>query len=131
MAKNNQDISTEELIDAIVFGIQEKKGVDLDILNFKSIPNSVSDYFIICHATVKIQVEAIAESVEVEVKKKTGLHPWHKEGKENAEWILLDYVDVVVHVFLDSARSFYHIEKLWGDAEIKRIENLQNNDDVS
>lgn len=123
MAKSYKKNSTKDLINAIVFGIHEKKGLEVDVLNFKSIPNSVSDYFIICHGATKIQVEAISESVEMEVKKKTGFNTWHKEGKENAEWILLDYVDVVVHVFLDTARSFYHLESLWGDAEIKRIDS--------
>lgn len=122
MAKDNLDNSTGDLIKAIIYGMQEKKGIDIDLLSFKSIPNSVSDFFIICHGSTKVQVEAIAESVEAEVKKVTGNNVWHKEGKENAEWILLDYVDVVVHVFLDSARSYYHLEKLWGDAEIKRID---------
>jgi len=124
MATDNKENTTQNLIDSIIFGIQEKKGVDIDVMNFKSIPNSVSDYFIICHGATKNQVEAIAESVEIEVKKKTGFNPWHKEGKENAEWILLDYVDVVAHIFLDSARIFYHLENLWGDAEIKRIDGL-------
>lgn len=125
MAKSKQDNSTKDLINAIVYGIQEKKGMDVDVLSFKTIPNSVSDYFVICHGSSKVQVEAIAESVEAEVKKITGYNPWHKEGRENAEWILLDYIDVVVHVFLDTARSFYHLETLWGDAEIERIDSSQ------
>ncbi len=124
MAKKNQESSKADLLNAIVFGIQEKKGLDIDLLSFKSIPDSIFDNFIICHAATNVAVDAIAESVEFEVKKKTGLSPWHKEGKENAEWILIDYVDVVVHIFLDSARTFYHLEKLWGDAEIKRIDSL-------
>lgn len=122
MVKNNQELEAKQLIDPIIFGIKEKKGIDIDILSFESIPNSVCDYFVICHGSNKTQVEAIADSVEYEVKKLTGYMPWHKEGKENAEWILIDYVDIVVHVFLDSARDFFQLEKLWGDANINRIE---------
>ena len=78
---------------------------------------AVTDYFVICHATSKTQVEAIADKVEDEVLEKTGVKPYHIEGKDNTEWILIDFVDVVVHIFLQSARSFYQLEELWADAE--------------
>jgi ribosome-associated protein len=122
MVDNNQENLTQELISAAIFGIQEKKGIDIDLMSFKSIPNSVSDYFIICQGSSNTQVEAIADSVSESVRKKTGNKPWHIEGKENAEWILIDYINVVVHVFVETARSFYNLEKLWGDADIRRIE---------
>jgi ribosome-associated protein len=86
-------------------------------LNLAKVPNSITDYFIICHGNSRSQVEAIADSVEAEVKKATGANPWHKEGYENAEWILIDYFDVVVHIFLEESRGFYKLEKLWADAE--------------
>ena len=83
----------------------------------------MSNYFIICHGNTKIQVEAIAEAIEENVRQKIADKPWHKEGLENAEWILLDYVDVVVHIFQESTRSFYNLEKLWADAVIKEYES--------
>lgn len=92
-------------------------------MNLKNIQNAVTDYFIICHGTSSTQVEAIADSIEFEVKKITGIKPWHKEGFQNAEWILLDYADVVVHIFQEKIRAFYQIESLWADAEIINIES--------
>jgi ribosome-associated protein len=109
----------KKLTEIIVKGIQDKKGLDIISLNLMKIPNSISDYFVLCHGNNKIQVEAIAESVENEVRKTLGEKPWHKEGFENAEWILLDYVIVVVHIFQKKTRSFYDLENLWADAEIR------------
>ena len=87
--------------------------------SFIFIFSSVSDYFVICHAESTTQVKAIANSVEDEIYKATQQEPWRKEGLEHGEWILLDYVDVVVHVFRTDKREFYGMEDLWGDAEIK------------
>jgi len=111
------------LTQSIIHGIQKKKGNGIISLNLTNLSNSVSNYFVICHGNTKIQVEAIAEAVEENVRKKIGDKPWHKEGFENAEWILLDYVDVVVHIFQESTRTFYNLEKLWADAEIKEYES--------
>jgi len=122
MPKKKQNES-EYLADLVVKGIQEKKGKDIISMNLMNIPNAVSNYFVLCHGTSKTQVESIAEWVERIVKKSTGNKPWHKEGFENAEWILLDYVDVVVHVFQEETRMFYNLEKLWADAKIKEYEN--------
>ncbi len=122
MPRKKQNDS-EYLADLVVKGIQEKKGIDIISMNLMEIPNSVSNYFVLCHGTSKIQVESIAESVEEVVRKTTGGKPWHKEGFENAEWILLDYVDVVVHIFQEETRMFYNLEKLWADAKIKVYEN--------
>ena len=122
MAKGKQT-NSEKLTQSIIQGIQEKKGKEIISLNLTKLPNSVSNYFVICHGNTKIQVEAIAEAVEEIVRKKIADKPWHKEGFENAEWILLDYVDVVVHIFQESTRSFYNLEKLWADAEIKKYES--------
>jgi len=101
--------------------MQEKKAEHIVSINLKNITNSVADYFIICQCESKTQANAIADSVEEQVYKKTGESPSHKEGRENAEWILLDYFNVVVHIFLREQREFYGLEKLWGDAEIKQI----------
>ena len=122
MAKGKQT-NSEKLVQSIIQGIQEKKGKGVIGLNLTKLNNSVSNYFVICHGNTKVQVEAIAESVEENVRKKLSDKPWHKEGFENAEWILLDYVDVVVHIFQESTRTFYNLEKLWADAEIKEYES--------
>jgi ribosome-associated protein len=122
MPRKKQDAS-DILTKAIVAGIQEKKGKDILSLNLKKIPNAVSDIFVLCSGNSSTQVEAIADSVEDVVRKTLGDKPWHKEGFENAEWILLDYVNVVVHIFQDHSRMFYNLEKLWDDAVIKKYES--------
>jgi ribosome-associated protein len=109
--------------DAAILGIQEKKGKQIVKLNLESIEQSVSNSFIICHGTSKPHVDAIAESVQECVKKETGYNPVHKEGFKNAEWILIDYFDVVVHIFQEPTRRFYKLEDLWADAEIQYIGN--------
>ena len=119
--KNKSDTS-DFLTEIIIKGIQEKKGKKIVSLNLKNIQYAVTDYFIVCHGTSTTQVQAIAESIEDEVRNSIGLKPWHKEGVQNAEWILLDYIDVVVHVFQENTRNFYQIENLWADAEISQIE---------
>lgn len=119
MPRKKQDAS-DVLTKAIVKGIQEKKGRDIISLDLKKIPNAISDVFVICSGSSTTQVEAIADSVEDVVRKSLGDKPWHKEGFENAEWILLDYVNVVVHIFQDQARMFYNLEKLWDDATVKK-----------
>ena len=112
---------SELLAGSVIEGMQEKKGqeiVSIDISNFKS---AIADFFVICHADSRPQVEAIADSVEEAVYKKSGELPAHKEGKENAEWILLDYVNVVVHIFRKEKREFFGIERLWADARIRTV----------
>ncbi len=113
--------ATENLTSAVIEGIRKKKGEDIILMGLQNIPNSVAEYFIICHGTNSPQVQAIAESVLREADKKAGEDPWHKEGLQNAEWILLDYVNVVVHIFREDTRKFYQLEKLWADAEIREI----------
>jgi ribosome-associated protein len=102
-----------------IHGMQEKKGNDLVRLDLRSVNSSVADYFVICHADSATQVKAIANSVEEEIYKAIQQDPWRKEGLEYGEWILLDYVDVVIHIFRTDKREFYGVEDLWGDAEIK------------
>jgi ribosome-associated protein len=109
----------ELLADAAIHGILEKKGKNVICMNLKDVPNAVCDYFIICEAQSTQQVSAIADSVDFEVKKATGENPFHTEGWENSLWILLDYVNVVVHVFESETRHFYRLESLWADAEVK------------
>lgn len=102
-----------------IHGMQEKKGNDLVRLDLRNINSSVADYFVVCHADSTTQVKAIAGSVEDEIYKALQIEPWRKEGLEHGEWILLDYVDVVVHIFRTDKREYYGVEDLWGDAEIK------------
>jgi len=105
------------LAKAVVEGILEKKGDNIITLDLRPIENAVCDYFIICEGNSNIQVEAIAESVEDTVKKMLGQRPYRSEGWENALWILIDYINVVVHVFQRETRQFYNLESLWADAE--------------
>ena len=123
MAKKKESNETSKLASVIVEGILKKKGLNVVSLNLSKLANAVSSYFIICHGTSKTQVEAIADSVLNEVIQKNGSKPWHKEGFQNAEWILLDYVDVVVHIFNEDTRSFYNLEGLWADAEIQEYKD--------
>ena len=123
MIKKKKEISSKELADLVVKGVLEKKGLDIIKLNLSNITNAVCDYFIICHGTSNTQVETIANSVIEEVNKKSGVKPTHKEGFVNAEWILIDYFDVVVHIFQKNQRDFYCLEDLWADAIIERIKD--------
>ena len=114
---------SDTLADLVVRGMQDKKAADIVVLNLKELKNAVADYFIICSANSDTQLEAVARSVEEEIEKVTGESPWQTEGRTNREWVLLDYVDVVVHVFLRDRRRFYALEELWGDADISYIES--------
>ncbi|MBJ6143574.1 ribosome silencing factor [Hymenobacter sp. BT559] len=113
---------SDTLAEVVVRGMQERKGTDIVVLNLKELKNAVADYFVICSANSDTQLDAVARSVEEEVEKLTGQSPWQTEGRTNREWVLLDYVDVVVHVFLRDRRQFYALEELWGDAEFTYIE---------
>jgi ribosome-associated protein len=121
---NQENSSTEQLVDAIVEGIQEKKGTNIVILDMREIEGSICQFFILCDGNSNTQVDAIGDSVEDYVREKLNEKPYHIEGKQNAEWILVDYVDVVVHVFQRPIRSFYNLEGLWADAKRTDIENL-------
>jgi len=115
---------TKLLVKEVVKGIQEKKGKEVTCLDLASIKSTVCDYFIICHGTSNTHVNAIAESVEEMVSLNTGMKPRHREGFSNAEWILLDYLDVVVHVFQQEVRSYYNLEDLWADAPHKQFADM-------
>ncbi len=119
MVINKNKLESALISEIAINGIQEKKGNDIVRLDLRNIRSSVSDYFVICHAESTTQVKAIAGSVEEEVYKALKQDPWRKEGLEYGEWILLDYIDVVVHIFKTDKREFYGIEELWGDAEFK------------
>jgi ribosome-associated protein len=123
MAKKRKGVSSEVLSDTIVKGMQEKKGTDIVVMDLRKVKNAVADFFVICSGNSDKQIDAIAESVDQEVYKALKENPWHTEGKNNKEWMLLDYIDVVVHVFRKDRREFYSLERLWGDADITEIKN--------
>jgi ribosome-associated protein len=112
---------SERLRDLIIEGMQEKKAKEIVCVDMRNIKNAVADFFIICHADSKAHIDAIAKSVEEFVFKKIKEDPYHKEGKANSEWILLDYFNAVAHIFRQEQREFYGLERLWADAEIQRI----------
>ncbi len=117
MAKKKKKSQSSTLVEAIIKGIQEIKGQNIICLDLRKIQNAVCEHFIICEGTATTQVSAIADSIKEEVKKGTGEKPFHSEGYENSQWILVDYITVVVHVFLPDVRNFYNLEDLWADAE--------------
>ncbi|MFT7442396.1 MAG: ribosome-associated protein [Maribacter sp.] len=119
MAKKQASI--DDLISVIIKGIDDVKGENILLLDLREIENTVCDYFIICSGNSNTQVNAISGSVQKVVSKTLKDKPWHIEGQTNSEWILMDYVNVVVHVFQKHVRSFYDIESLWGDAKITEI----------
>ncbi|MBC7525756.1 MAG: ribosome silencing factor [Flavobacterium sp.] len=121
MAKNT--VSTDILLTNIIKGIEEVKGNDIEILDLRAINSAVCDYFVICSGTSNTQVNAIVNSVQKMVSKELKDKPWHVEGTDNAEWVLMDYVSIVVHVFQKEIREYYNIEGLWGDAKITSIAN--------
>ena len=121
MKQNTIKDKSDILAELVVKGMQERKAADVVVLNLKSLKNAVADYFIIASASSDTQLDAIATSIEDEVFKLTKEYPWQSEGRTNREWVVLDYVDVVVHVFLKDKHSFYALEELWGDAEITHI----------
>lgn len=111
---------TKQLVDTIVNALHEKKGLDVTSIKLEKLKDPICDYFIICHGDSKPHVQALAESVNDKVREKLDVRVWKKEGFENAQWLLLDYVNVVVHIFQTEWRDFYNLEGLWADAEITR-----------
>ena len=120
---SKKEEGTDQLVTQIITGIEEIKGQNVEILDLRDIENTVCDYFIICDGTSNTQVNAIVNSVQKMVSKSLKEKPWHIEGNNNAEWVLMDYVHVVVHVFQKHIREFYDIEGLWGDAKSVKIKS--------
>jgi ribosome-associated protein len=112
----------DELITLIIAGIEDIKGQNINILDLRSIENSVCDYFVICDGNSNTQVNAIVNSIQKKVSKSAHEKPYQIEGEDNAEWVLMDYINIVVHVFQKHKREYYAIENLWGDAKITEIE---------
>lgn len=125
MRVRHQSENTEQVVATIVEAMDSIKGKEIVTLDLRETGTAVTDYFVICHAASKTQVDAIAEKVMDEVRNKCGVKPYHIEGRDNTEWILIDFVDVVVHIFLQPMRKYYQLEELWADAE--RIVKEENN----
>jgi ribosome-associated protein len=124
MLKIIKSIDSKVLCDVIVEGMQENKAKDIVVLDLREVKNSVTDFFVICSGESNTQVDGINNSVNRHTRKVLKERPWRQEGKQNSEWILLDYVDVVAHIFYKDVRSFYDLEDLWADAVRTDIPNL-------
>ena len=112
----------EKLIETIVTAIQDKKGKDIVSLNLEGFDGAICSHFIVCNADSTAQGAAIADGIEQEVLEKLGEKVWRIEGQQNAFWIAMDYLDVVVHIFQTELREFYRLEELWADAPMKKYE---------
>jgi len=123
MAKKKAGPSSEKLCKAVVKGMQEKKAGEIVIMDLRKVKNAIADFFVICSGNSDKQLDAISDSIDEEVSKSVKENPWHTEGKNNKEWMLLDYITVVAHIFKKDKREFYALEKLWGDAEITTVED--------
>lgn len=117
---------TSILLESIVKGIYEKKGLDVVKIDLRKLENRISDYFIICHGTSNTQVDSISYSVGEHSRKEAGEKPVHIEGLENCFWVLMDYGNVIVHIFQEEYRNFYSLESLWADANIVRMVDSKN-----
>ena len=113
----------EVLLASVIKGIFEKKGQNVLKIDLRKLENRITDYFVICHASSGTQVSAICDSVDDTVRKEAAEKPLHVEGLDNCFWVLLDYGNVVVHIFLEEYRTFYSLESLWADAAIELIED--------
>ena len=119
-----KDKAAKLLIETIVDGMQDVKGKNITILDLTKLPNAVTDYFVIATGDSSTQVESMASAVVRKTRKELKEKPWHEEGVGNSEWILLDYINVVVHIFYRETREFYNLEDLWLDADRTDIPNL-------
>ena len=119
MNKGNT-VTEKELVNTIIESIKSKKGKDIVSIDLRKVDNSICDYFVICHGESTTQVDAISEEIRLKTEEILGVKVGHVEGQQNRQWILLDYFSVVVHVFLEEKRLFYHLEELWADGEISK-----------
>ena len=110
------------LLENIIEGILEKKGKEIVDLDLTKVNNAICDHFVICHANSSTQVNAIADSIEKKVKENLNQKVIHREGMENATWVLLDFSNIIVHIFQQETRNYYRLEELWGDAHITHID---------
>lgn len=122
MGKKKKLKESEILVDIAIKGLQDKKGKNIVCVDLKDFDNAVCDYFILCTGTSNTHVNALADSASEEIRKTLHEKPWHSEGFGNAEWVILDYVNTVVHIFQEDSRNFYNLDGLWADAKITKIE---------
>lgn len=118
------NLSDAKLIDLIIDSIQDVKGKNIVVLDLRALKDAPADYYIVCEGDSNTQIRAIGERVDLRVKAETGWRPYHTEGKGTGRWVLVDYGNILVHVFHPEARAYYDIEDLWSDAKITRYENL-------
>ena len=109
--------TNSRLYKTVIKAIQDKKGGNIISLDLRKIHEAVADFFVICQANNQPQIRAITDFVEEEVRKKCSESPYHYEGKENMHWVILDYVNVVVHIMMPEQRKFYKLEEMWSDAD--------------
>jgi ribosome-associated protein len=121
--KFKKEISSQELSQLVVKGMQERKATNIVVMDLRKVKNAFTDFFVVCSGNSDTQIDAISESVDKEVWEVTHTNPRSMEGKANREWILVDYYDVVVHVFKKDRREFYKLEELWGDADFTYIDD--------
>ena len=113
----------KHILKQVVEAMQDKKAKNIISLDLRKITDSISQYFVVCHAPSTTQVDAIYDNVLELVQKNCDIKPFHSEGYENSEWILIDYFDVVVHIFREDIRNFYKLEDLWADAVLKEYKS--------
>lgn len=120
-AIKQQKTASELLTEAVIRGLQNRKAREIKVLDLTALSGAVADIFVVCHGDSSTHVEGLARSVDETVAEETGENPAHLEGIKNAQWVLIDYISVVVHIFQSEQRDFYGIERLWADAEIREI----------
>ncbi|MBD79860.1 MAG: ribosome silencing factor [Crocinitomicaceae bacterium] len=125
MSDSTETISSELLCDVIVKGIEELKGERITILDLREVESAVCDFFVICEGSSDTQIKSIANSIVKETRNNISERPWHIEGMENCEWVLIDYANVVVHIFIKEKREFFSLEDLWADAKITQLDSAQ------
>ena len=127
LAKRKKGIArlnrNSKILKTIIRAIQEKKGDNVVSLDLRKIPEAVADFFVICEANNQPQIRAISDFVEEQIKKNCGENPYHHEGKKNLHWVLIDYVNVVVHIMMPEQRKFYKLEEMWSDAPLEEHNN--------
>jgi len=111
----------EQMREMIIEAIQEKKGHEIVSIDLRQVENSICECFIICHGESDTQVGAITDSIEKKLKEESGIRAHHVEGRQNSQWVLLDFFDILVHVFQEEFRSFYSLEELWADGVVTRV----------
>lgn len=128
--KRTTHVPVRTLARTAVDAILQKKGFDIRVLDMRKV-SGVADFFVVASGAADLQVRALADAVREEIKTQHGEHPWHLEGMEHLQWVVLDYVDLVVHLFLPEKRAFYNLERLWGDAPVEDVEPEGSADDVA